>query len=72
MAKSPERPAPAPPTAASGSSEENLNINEVLSAYETQIGTLTGQLIQRDLVIKSLRQELVSKATNAAPAPPQG
>lgn len=57
------------PTEAAPQAEDmmDLDIQELMSGYEDQIGALTGQLIQKNLVIKRLREELLKKS-GAAPA----
>lgn len=39
----------------------DLDIQELISDYEAQIGHLTGQLIQKNLAIKKLKAELLKK-----------
>lgn len=47
---------------------DDLDVEEVLGGYEAQIGQLTGQLIRQNVLIRSLRKELLKK--NAGTAEP--
>lgn len=47
----------------------DLDITEVLAEYEAQIGALTGQLIQKNIVIKKLKNELVKKRSGSNDGP---
>lgn len=71
MAQEPEEATPAEPENTMG-----LDADEVLVEYEAQIGALTGQAIQKNIIIKKLRgqieglkRELVKKRTGSDDAP---
>lgn len=67
----PRKQAPAQPQ--DGISEDGntagIAVEEVLAEYEAQIGNLSGQLIQRDLIIRKLRAELVNKNRTGSDVP---
>lgn len=64
MAKKEPMEAAEPTQPAAEEEVADLDIREVLQGYEEQMGALTGQLIQKNVLIKSLRQQLVEKSRN--------
>lgn len=42
-------------------SQMDIPFSEVLAGYETQLGGLMGQLVQKDIIIQKLQQALTEK-----------